>query len=591
MNDKKAKVWIFTFEFAGIVKVGGLGEVPANQVKHLKNDFDITVFIPSHGQINRLKELYTWKKSSFIYQRKINPSFLGIYHPEEEIEISFYEFIINDVKIILLCGENPFTKRFLDDKVVYNPETFNGKICFFSLGIRSYTNFLLSKFDVSLPYLVHLHDYHVVPAYFNMKQELNKNQKDVSSIITIHLLTNPKYHFQFYEKCGIDETPIRVLLKEGYKYLTLEDIFSLCNDSPQYRKVNLPSVEKIGCIISDLVTTVSESYLKSDIIPTIGEYLVKFKSEFIWNGCDWNFEEIQKNVLDNLGNEMREILEIPIASEIIKEDMKKYLLTYKIGNLTKSPLINSKKILDVIEEISDGNPFIKNGNTKAFEESGPLMITTGRISPQKGFDVIFEAVSEVIKKIPNAKFLFLVLPTDYSLKEIEYYAEYVKKYPNNIRIIFGIATEIYYLAHMAADVYCALSRWEPFGIIALEAMALKLPIIATRVGGLQESIIDIRSDKQNCTGFLVEKEQPAKFAEALISFFHLAEIDKTDDVYQTEILQMINQIPDDVIKSRVLLDTHFYDKIKENCYRRVNSHFRWNIVVKKLIKLYNRFKN
>ena len=74
-----------------------------------------------------------------------------------------------------------------------------------------------------------------------------------------------------------------------------------------------------------------------------------------------------------------------------------------------------------------------------------------------------------------------MLPTDYSLKEIEYYASFVKKYPNNVRIIFGIATEIFYLAHMAADVYCALSKWEPFGIIALEAMALKLPITTKKV--------------------------------------------------------------------------------------------------------------
>ena len=39
MSKVKDKVWIFTFEYAGIVKVGGLGEVPANQAKHLSNDY------------------------------------------------------------------------------------------------------------------------------------------------------------------------------------------------------------------------------------------------------------------------------------------------------------------------------------------------------------------------------------------------------------------------------------------------------------------------------------------------------------------------------------------------------------------------
>ncbi|MBY9006317.1 MAG: glycosyltransferase [Candidatus Lokiarchaeota archaeon] len=586
MNNTKSKVWIFTFEYAGVVKFGGLGEVPANQTKYLKDIFDISVFIPSHGQIERLKNIYSWKKAPYTYKEKINPNFLGIFNQEEEIKISFYDFLINDIKVILVAGENPFTKRFLDDNVVYNPDTFNGKMIFFSLGMRNYINYILSTNRDDLPFLVHLHDYHVVPAYINMKQELNKNHMDVSSIITIHLLTYPRQPFQFYEKCGIDNTPINIPMKDGYKNLTLEQIFTICNDSFKYRSVKLPSVEKIGAIISNLVTTVSESYLKYDIIPNLGADLIEFKSDFVWNGCDWNYEEIHANILDKLGNEIREILGLSVDSEITREDLKKYLLTYKIGNLKKSPLIYSKKILDVIKMISNKNPLINNGNTKTFKESGPLVITTGRISPQKGFEDVFESVSGVVNAIPNAKFLFLILPTDYSLKEMEYYAQFVKTYPNNVRIIFGIAPEIFYLAHMAADVYCALSRWEPFGIIALEAMALKLPIIATKVGGLQESIIDIRSDEENCTGYLIEKENPNHFTEALISFFHLAKISKKDDIYQTEILQMINQIPDEVIKSRVILDPHFYNKIKENCYNRVHNNFRWKIVTKKLIKLY-----
>ncbi|GAH35732.1 unnamed protein product, partial [marine sediment metagenome] len=34
MENKKC-VWIFSFEYAGVAKVGGLGEVPANQAKYL----------------------------------------------------------------------------------------------------------------------------------------------------------------------------------------------------------------------------------------------------------------------------------------------------------------------------------------------------------------------------------------------------------------------------------------------------------------------------------------------------------------------------------------------------------------------------
>ena len=287
---------------------------------------------------------------------------------------------------------------------------------------------------------------------------------------------------------------------------------------------------------------------------------------------------------------MHNILEISNETEISHKEMRRYLLTYKLGHLRQSPLIKSPRVLETINEISNDNPFINNGRKMVFNESGPLVITTGRISSQKGFETILEAIPEIIKVIPNAKFLFLILPTEYGLKEIREYSEHVKKYPNNLRIIFGLSAEVFFLAHIVADVYCALSRWEPFGIIALEAMASKLPVIATKVGGLQESIIDIRTEPEIGTGILVQKNNPSQFSEALISLFKLVEISEDGSFGEVETLRIINQIPDQIIKSRALLDKKYYLKIKENCYERVKNNFRWSIVSLKLIELYGRNK-
>lgn len=590
MIEKKDKVWIFTFEYAGIAKVGGLGEVPANQAKYLKNIYDITVFIPSHGQINRLKMNNTWEKLPLKCTGKIDPRVFGIYEPEGNYNISFYRLTINKVNIILLTGENPFTKRFLDDKDIYNPDTINAKICLFSLGIRSLIDFLVEKRKDDLPDIIHLHDYHVVFPFIGVKQRLARNGSDAASIITIHLLTWPRYPIDFYRACGIDKIPIKILLKEGFKSFTIDEIFSLCSELGSQP----PSVEKIGAVICDLVTTVSQSYLKSDIIPYCGKDLIDFKSDFIWDGCDWEYYEIYRNLIQSFGKEIRELLNIPLQNELSHTDLKEFLLKYKIGYLSQSPLINSTKVLEAINAISNGNPFIKNGTIKPFSESGPLVITTGRISPQKGFETIFETIPEVLRFIPNTKFLFLILPTDYSLNEIIQYAKFVKQYPNNIRIIFGVASEIYFLAHIAADIYCALSRWEPFGINALEAMASKIPIIATQVGGFQETIIDMREYPEIGTGILIEKENPAQFLNALISLLKLAEISekvrKTGSIYETEIFNIVNQIPDEIIKSQVLLNPNYYNKVRENCYKRVKNNFRWEIVSKKLADLYERIK-
>ena len=592
MEIKKI-VWIFSFEYAGIAKVGGLGEVPANQAKHLVEEFDITVFMPSHGQLEDFKKKNKFEKLPFKCVGQINPSLFGSEQSEANCDITFYKFKIENVNIILLSGENSFTSKYLDDIAVYNPTTIMGKIALFSLGIRCLVNHFIEEYKDFLPEVVHLHDYHVVLGYLGMKQALTKKGLEITSILTLHLLTRPRFEYEFYRLSGIDDTPIRVLLSDGFKMLNLREILLLSQESNRYKTdQKLPTVEKIGAIISDLVTTVSQSYLKSDIIPNCGNELIKFKADFVWDGCDWDYFDIFDKVLGINGTEIRGFLNLSPETEINEVKMKEFLLKYKIENLSQSPLINSQSVLNALNEISNGNFFIKNGNVKAFSDSGPLILTTGRISPQKGFDTIFKAIPEVLKVIPNAKFLFLILPTDYSLNEIRIYSDYVKQYPENIRIIFGVASEIFYLAHISADVYCALSRWEPFGIMALEAMACKLPIIATKVGGLQETIIDAALYPKIGTGIQIEKDNPPQLAKALVSLLKSSEaafkvkVSRSHTLYKTDTLNIVNQIPDEVIKSHVLLNPSFFFNIKENCYKRVKENFTWSIVTKKLARLY-----
>ena len=592
MSKEKTKVWIFTFEYAGIIKVGGLGEVPANQAKHLSDKFDITVFIPAHGQINMLKDKYHLEKLSIKCQGKKFSSDSERKELENNYKIAFYRTKIEKINLILIAGDNSHASNFLDDPAVYNPDTLGEKICLFSIGIHCYLDHLIKDQKNNLPNIVHLHDYHSVIPYIGIKQVLNKINVNVYSIITIHLLTWPRYDIEYYYDCKIDKSPIEVLLKEGNKYLTLKEIFMMAKDSESDRDIHRPpTAEQIGALVCDIVTTVSQAYLISDVIPNCGKDLISFKSDFVYDGCDWDYDEIYQQVILKHGDELRKVLKIP-EDRISFSNLKNFLLTYKIANLEKSPLIRSKKVSEVISNLSDGDLFRKDGKIKAFENSGPLVITSGRLSSQKGFDIIFEAIPKVIKVIPEARFLCLITPTDYSLKEIKAYSQIVKKYPENLRIIFGVVEDIYYLAHLSADVYCALSRWEPFGINALEAMASKIPIIATHVGGFQETVIDVRNFWEIGTGILIEKDNPSQFADALISFFLLAliskRVKKVGTIYEPDTLKMVNQIPDETLKSLVLLNPDFYLTIKQNCHKRVENNFRWKKVSEKLANLYSK---
>jgi starch synthase len=201
-----------------------------------------------------------------------------------------------------------------------------------------------------------------------------------------------------------------------------------------------------------------------------------------------------------------------------------------------------------------------------------------------------KSIPEIIKKIPNAKFLFLILPTEYSIKEIKEYAKYVKKYPENLRIIFGVAADIFDLAHLSADLYCAVSRWEPFGIIALEAMASKLPIIATKVGGLQETVIDIRNNPDKGTGLLIDKDEEDQLIKAIVDMLQLSIINRKSNDKEVPHLNGLEIISDEKIKQIVKNNPQIYNKIRENCYKRVDENFRWKQVVEKLGNLYEHIK-
>lgn len=61
----------------------------------------------------------------------------------------------------------------------------------------------------------------------------------------------------------------------------------------------------------------------------------------------------------------------------------------------------------------------------------------------------------------------------------------------------------------ACDVFVLPSRREGLGVAALEAMAARRPVVASRVGGLAEAVADGR------TGLLVAPEDPASLADAL----------------------------------------------------------------------------
>jgi glycosyltransferase involved in cell wall biosynthesis len=138
----------------------------------------------------------------------------------------------------------------------------------------------------------------------------------------------------------------------------------------------------------------------------------------------------------------------------------------------------------------------------------PLVVGLGRLSPEKGFDVLLRAFAELRRDVPDAR---LVL-AGRGVEEGALVA---------LAGELGIANAVDFRGWVrAADVPGLLdranivavpSREEGFGMTALEAAMRGRPVVATRTGGLPEVVDD------GVTGVLIPPEKPDELAGAIAS--------------------------------------------------------------------------
>ncbi len=117
----------------------------------------------------------------------------------------------------------------------------------------------------------------------------------------------------------------------------------------------------------------------------------------------------------------------------------------------------------------------------------------GRIARNKGYDLLIKAMPEVLKRHRDAKLLLAIGSTEPSKAEremVEGFKELARELGIGDRVIFGdyIPDEEMPNFYRMADVFCLCSRYEPFGMTAVEAMACGTPTVITTEGGLWERV-------------------------------------------------------------------------------------------------------
>jgi glycosyltransferase involved in cell wall biosynthesis len=187
-------------------------------------------------------------------------------------------------------------------------------------------------------------------------------------------------------------------------------------------------------------------------------------------------------------------------------DKSEYIitLTKHMHEVAKNSGIPATKLILLPNAIHisefDATPAIRNKNPI------PIISTMGRFVPKKGMDIFIKSL-HILKK-NSLKFYAVIGGAGQEEPTLKQLARELKL-ENDISFIGWVKNKKEFFDQ--TDIFCLPSSEEPFGIIALEAMLFKKPIVSTTSEGPRE-ILTHKKD-----ALLVPIECPEKMANALTS--------------------------------------------------------------------------
>jgi mannosylfructose-phosphate synthase len=124
---------------------------------------------------------------------------------------------------------------------------------------------------------------------------------------------------------------------------------------------------------------------------------------------------------------------------------------------------------------------------------GSIVLSLGRTARNKGYDLLLRAMPTVFHRVSDAKLALAIGSSDPNNQErelIDSLHDLAQQLGISDRVIFKDYIDDGELAdyYRAADVFALSSRYEPFGMTAIEAMACGTPAVVTTEGGLCEQV-------------------------------------------------------------------------------------------------------
>ena len=183
---------------------------------------------------------------------------------------------------------------------------------------------------------------------------------------------------------------------------------------------------------------------------------------------------------------------------VLSNALRHYLLLRRLVPDEKIRVVHYGLELDDCEKSSVSRVDLGLGD-------GPVVLLAARLEPRKDHRTFLEAARLVLTKVPGVQFL---LAGDGAPEYRDQLERQAAPLGHAIRFL-GTCQDVPALMRLSTVVVLS-SQTEGLGLVLLEAMAERRPVVATRVGGVPEVVVD------GVTGLLVDPGSPSALAEGIL---------------------------------------------------------------------------
>lgn len=417
------KILMAAPEVAPFAKTGGLAEVVAALSKTLAGlGHDVRIILPRYQVV---------KPSGF--NPVVEKIWVEIGSKREKATVK--ATLTQNNLVYFVENERYFNREGLYGTPYGDHQDNDERFIFFSKAILAF----LKTIDYQ-PDVIHCHDWQtgLIPVYLTTLYHKDPFYSQCATLFTIH---NLAYQGLFpadrFNLTGLSQDEFTT---EGLEF---------------YNKI---SFIKGGLIYSDIINTVSRSYLEEIQTPEYGM------------GLDGALRS-RREVLYGINNGLDYSEWAPAKDSFI---FKRYdLNSLKLKKKNKDCLLDELRLTD--------------------ERGLPLIGMVSRLIWQKGIDLLVSAMDDLMH-LP----LQIVILGKGERQYHDLLIEMAKRYPQRLSINFGYDNILAHKIYAGSDIFLMPSRYEPCGLAQLISLRYGTIPVVRATGGLKDSILEF--DPQNLTG-------------------------------------------------------------------------------------------